>query len=77
MCFISQKTQEIMENNWDSPMFQHVVMNFINMQAIILQGVPYPGLPKRDKPRRVEHYFSSWVIRAGEYRVNPIIPVNI
>ena len=31
-----------------------------------LQGVPYPGLPKRDKPRRVELYFSSWIIRAGK-----------
>ncbi|KAF2290209.1 hypothetical protein GH714_004075 [Hevea brasiliensis] len=34
----------------------------------VTKGVPYPGLPKRDKPRRVEHYFSSWVIRAVESR---------
>ncbi|ESR33364.1 hypothetical protein CICLE_v10005003mg [Citrus x clementina] len=32
----------------------------------VTKGVPYPALPKRDKPRRVEHYFSSWVIRAVE-----------
>ncbi|XP_022739654.1 uncharacterized protein LOC111291824 isoform X4 [Durio zibethinus] len=30
------------------------------------EGVPYPGLQKHDKPRRVELYFSSWVIRAVE-----------
>ncbi|KAM1301604.1 hypothetical protein ACFX2H_012613 [Malus domestica] len=30
--------------------------------------VPYPGLPKRDKPRRVEQYFSSWIIKAVESR---------
>ncbi|AQK45768.1 Polyketide cyclase/dehydrase and lipid transport superfamily protein [Zea mays] len=27
-------------------------------------GVPYPSLPKKEKPRRVELYFSSWRIRA-------------
>ncbi|KAF1861335.1 hypothetical protein Lal_00014061 [Lupinus albus] len=32
----------------------------------IKKGVPYPSLPKRDKPRRVEHYFSSWVIKPVE-----------
>lgn len=32
----------------------------------VTKGVPYPGLHKRDKPRRVELYFSSWVIRAVE-----------
>ncbi|KDP20295.1 hypothetical protein JCGZ_08307 [Jatropha curcas] len=32
----------------------------------VTKGVPYPALPKRDKPRRVEHYFSSWVIRTVE-----------
>ncbi|KAJ4722607.1 StAR-related lipid transfer protein like [Melia azedarach] len=32
----------------------------------VTKGVPYPGLPKRDKPRLVELYFSSWVIRAVE-----------
>ncbi|KAK9004659.1 hypothetical protein V6N11_042119 [Hibiscus sabdariffa] len=32
------------------------------------QGVPYPGLPKRGKPRRVELYFSSWIIRPVESR---------
>ncbi|GAV69611.1 hypothetical protein CFOL_v3_13112 [Cephalotus follicularis] len=30
----------------------------------VTKTVPYPGLQKRDKPRRVELYFSSWVIRA-------------
>ncbi|GKU85826.1 hypothetical protein SLEP1_g444 [Rubroshorea leprosula] len=34
----------------------------------IKKGVPYPGLNKHDKPRRVELYFSSWVIRAVESR---------
>ncbi|XP_039046361.1 uncharacterized protein LOC120186532 isoform X2 [Hibiscus syriacus] len=34
----------------------------------IRKGVPYPGLPKRDKPRRVELYFSSWIIRPVECR---------
>lgn len=32
----------------------------------ITKAVPYPSLPKCDKPRRVEHYFSSWVIKPGE-----------
>ncbi|KAF7008404.1 hypothetical protein CFC21_023163, partial [Triticum aestivum] len=26
-------------------------------------GIPYPSLPKKEKPRRVELYFSSWRIR--------------
>ncbi|XP_002517011.2 uncharacterized protein LOC8280167 [Ricinus communis] len=34
----------------------------------LTKGVPYEGLPKRDKPRRVDLYFSSWVIRAVESR---------
>ncbi|KAJ8764587.1 hypothetical protein K2173_006459 [Erythroxylum novogranatense] len=34
----------------------------------VTKGVPYPSLPKRDKPRRVELYFSSWVIRPVESR---------
>ncbi|KAK9664295.1 hypothetical protein RND81_14G031400 [Saponaria officinalis] len=28
----------------------------------ITKGVPYQNLPKRDRPRRVEQYFSSWII---------------
>ncbi|KAF4353782.1 hypothetical protein G4B88_025170 [Cannabis sativa] len=41
-----------------------------NMEAgksyyCVTKGVSYPGLHKRDKPRRVELYFSSWLIRAG------------
>lgn len=46
--------------------FWHEGNKNINIQAIMFQGVPYPGLQKRDKPRRVELYFSSWVIRAGK-----------
>ncbi|XWS39242.1 hypothetical protein CRYUN_Cryun18bG0033800 [Craigia yunnanensis] len=34
----------------------------------VTKGVPYPGLQKCDKPRRVELYFSGWVIRAVESR---------
>ncbi|XP_062108173.1 uncharacterized protein LOC133819044 isoform X3 [Humulus lupulus] len=34
----------------------------------VTKGVSYPGLHKRDKPRRVELYFSSWLIRAVESR---------
>lgn len=34
----------------------------------VTKGVPYPSIPKNDKPRRVELYFSSWRIRAVESR---------
>ncbi|KAB5545078.1 hypothetical protein DKX38_013190 [Salix brachista] len=34
----------------------------------VTKGVPYPGLQKRDKLRRVDLYFSGWVIRAVESR---------
>ncbi|KAJ3674702.1 hypothetical protein LUZ60_005318 [Juncus effusus] len=34
----------------------------------VTKGVPYPSLPKREKPRRVELYFSSWRIRPVESR---------
>ncbi|XP_026449828.1 uncharacterized protein LOC113349990 [Papaver somniferum] len=34
----------------------------------VTKGVPYRSLPKRDKPRRVDLYFSSWIIRAVESR---------
>uniref|UniRef100_A0A1J3IA26 StAR-related lipid transfer protein 7, mitochondrial n=1 Tax=Noccaea caerulescens TaxID=107243 RepID=A0A1J3IA26_NOCCA len=34
----------------------------------VTKGVPYAALPKRDKPRRVEVYFSSWIIKAVESR---------
>ncbi|XP_066396853.1 uncharacterized protein [Miscanthus floridulus] len=30
----------------------------------VTKAVPYPSLPKKEKPRRVELYFSSWRIRA-------------
>ncbi|CAH2079174.1 unnamed protein product [Thlaspi arvense] len=39
-----------------------------NKYYCVTKGIPYPALPKRDKPRRVEVYFSSWVIRAVESR---------
>ncbi|XP_042513427.1 uncharacterized protein LOC122088287 [Macadamia integrifolia] len=32
----------------------------------VTKGVQYSSLPKRDKPRRVELYFSSWIIKAVE-----------
>jgi hypothetical protein len=31
-------------------------------------GVPYPALQKRDKPRRVDLYFSSWIIKPVQSR---------
>ncbi|KAJ6801015.1 uncharacterized protein M6B38_199365 [Iris pallida] len=34
----------------------------------VTKGVPYPSLPRNEKPRRVELYFSSWRIRAVESR---------
>ncbi|KAL6571451.1 hypothetical protein OROHE_003094 [Orobanche hederae] len=34
----------------------------------VTKGVPYPTLPRRDKPRRVDLYFSSWVIRPAQSR---------
>lgn len=32
----------------------------------VTKGVPYPSIPKNEKPRRVELYFSSWHIKAVE-----------
>ncbi|XAR49024.1 hypothetical protein NMG60_11032046 [Bertholletia excelsa] len=29
----------------------------------VTKGVPYPALQRRDKPRRVDLYFSSWIIK--------------
>lgn len=43
----------------------HTFLSLI-VEATMLQGVPHPGLPKRDKPRRVEDYFSSWIIKPGK-----------
>ncbi|KAK4434079.1 hypothetical protein Salat_0570600 [Sesamum alatum] len=34
----------------------------------VTKGVPYPSLPRRDKPRRVDLYFSSWVIKPVQSR---------
>lgn len=31
----------------------------------MLQGVPHSSVPRRNKPRRVDLYYSSWCIRAG------------
>ncbi|TKY71138.1 StAR-related lipid transfer protein 7 [Spatholobus suberectus] len=39
-----------------------------NTYYCVTKGVPYPSLPKRDKPRRVDLYFSSWVIKPVESR---------
>lgn len=32
----------------------------------VTKGVPFTSLPRRDKPRRVDLYYSSWCIRAVE-----------
>ncbi|GJN24747.1 hypothetical protein PR202_gb12506 [Eleusine coracana subsp. coracana] len=37
----------------------------------VTKGVPYPSLPKKEKPRRVELYFSSWRIRAVQSPKHP------
>ncbi|KAH8959257.1 hypothetical protein BDL97_06G069900 [Sphagnum fallax] len=37
-----------------------------NTYYCITQGVPYPAVPLRHTPRRVDVYFSSWRIRAVE-----------
>ncbi|CAA7391262.1 unnamed protein product [Spirodela intermedia] len=34
----------------------------------VTKGVPYPSIPRRNKPRRVDLYYSSWCIRAAESR---------
>ncbi|KAF6173462.1 hypothetical protein GIB67_027157 [Kingdonia uniflora] len=34
----------------------------------VTKSVPYSGLEKHDKPRRVELYYSSWIIKAVESR---------
>ncbi|PNY14057.1 hypothetical protein L195_g010728 [Trifolium pratense] len=39
-----------------------------NAYYCVTKGVPHPNLPKRDKPRRVDLYFSSWVIKPVESR---------
>ncbi|KAJ0971161.1 hypothetical protein J5N97_019120 [Dioscorea zingiberensis] len=32
----------------------------------VTKGVPYPSIPRRDKPKRVDLYYSSWCIRPVE-----------
>ncbi|KAE8726172.1 TPX2 family protein, putative isoform 1 [Hibiscus syriacus] len=49
-------------------MFEPVLMSCASWFKLVGKRVPYPGLQMRDKPRRVEIYFSSWVIRAVESR---------
>lgn len=39
-----------------------------NTYYCVTKGVPYPSLPRKDKPRRVDLFFSSWRIRAVESR---------
>ncbi|KAL3828725.1 hypothetical protein ACJIZ3_017527 [Penstemon smallii] len=39
-----------------------------NTYYCLTKGVPYPTLPRRDKPRRVDHYFSSWIIKPAQSR---------
>ncbi|KAM7485236.1 hypothetical protein LguiA_001245 [Lonicera macranthoides] len=34
----------------------------------VTKGVPYPALQRRDKPRRVDLYFSSWIIKPVQSR---------
>ncbi|KAL0433523.1 UNVERIFIED_CONTAM: hypothetical protein Slati_2686600 [Sesamum latifolium] len=34
----------------------------------VTKGVPYPSVPRRDKPRRVDLYFSSWFIKPVQSR---------
>uniref|UniRef100_A0A1D1XR32 StAR-related lipid transfer protein 7, mitochondrial n=1 Tax=Anthurium amnicola TaxID=1678845 RepID=A0A1D1XR32_9ARAE len=34
----------------------------------VTKGVPYPSLPRQNKPRRVDLYYSSWCIRPVESR---------
>lgn len=36
----------------------------------VTKGVDYPSIPRRDKPRRVDVYYSSWCIRAVESNRN-------
>ncbi|KAL3714360.1 hypothetical protein ACJRO7_006308 [Eucalyptus globulus] len=36
----------------------------------VTKGVHYPSIPRRNKPRRVDLYYSSWCIRAVESRKN-------
>ncbi|CAH2041078.1 unnamed protein product [Thlaspi arvense] len=38
------------------------------MQFLLLQAVPYPALMRCDKPRRVDLYFSSWIIKPVQSR---------
>lgn len=34
----------------------------------VTKGVPYPSVPRKNKPRRVDLYYSSWCLRAVESR---------
>ncbi|XP_042061689.1 stAR-related lipid transfer protein 7, mitochondrial-like isoform X1 [Salvia splendens] len=39
-----------------------------NTYYCVTKGVPYAALPRRDKPKRVDLYFSSWVIKPVQSR---------
>ncbi|KAK1419191.1 hypothetical protein QVD17_28353 [Tagetes erecta] len=39
-----------------------------NAYYCVTKGVEYPSIPRRTKPRRVDLYYSSWLIRAVESR---------
>lgn len=56
--------------------FLHTQSGADGFTTFYLQGVPYSSLPKSVKPRRVELYFSSWCIRAGNlfsYLINLLL----
>lgn len=36
------------------------------------QGVPYPSIPRKKAPKRVDLYYSCWVIRAGIYKIEDL-----
>ena len=40
-------------------------LNEVIKPLIIFQGVPRPSVPRQNKPRRVDLYYSSWCIRPG------------
>ncbi|CAA2966078.1 START domain-containing s involved in steroidogenesis phosphatidylcholine transfer [Olea europaea subsp. europaea] len=43
----------------------------------VTKGVPYPTLPRCDKPRRVDLYFSSWIIKPGNNSDNVVAYLNL
>ncbi|KAE9455403.1 hypothetical protein C3L33_12695, partial [Rhododendron williamsianum] len=53
---------------WDGPMSVIELLFIFDSACDLIGGVPYPALQKRDKPRRVDLYFSSWVIKPVQSR---------